>query len=198
MSQTHGPSEQSMGAPVGAVPQPPPGLHPDLASDLEQSQALRLSARSGDTQVVFRLNRDVPFLHRLAELARDRLERLMDNRRLVIAGAIALVAVVTLTAMIGGAYRDPPTPATPPAPAAQVHPVVLPLPAEPPAPPPAALEDRGQPAAPSPPATRPHKPRPRLASPKLASPATAAARRKAGQAPAAHPSTRPPTPPARW
>src|SRR5678815_3565819 len=109
MSPTQGPSEQSMGASLGAVPQPPPGPPNDVDDDLDPSQALRLSARSGDTQVVFRLGRDVPFLHRLAAVAADRLEWLSENRRIVIAAVVAVLAVVALTGMIGGAYRGRPT-----------------------------------------------------------------------------------------
>ena len=194
MSATHGPSEHSMGASLGAVPQPPPGP-PD---ELDQSQALRLSARSGDTQVVFRLDRDVPFLHRLAEAAGDRLEWLSENRRIVIAAVVAVLAVVALTGVIGGAYRGHPLPAAPPAAAAHPAPVVLPLPPAPavpgipPVPPAAAaatapvIEEIPEPPPP-PPAPRLHKRRVRLAPAPGKSPAAIA-----------HPSPRPTTAPVRW
>jgi hypothetical protein len=188
-----GPSEPSMGTPTGAIPQPPPGGPPD---DLDPSEALRLSGRSGDTAVVFRLNRDVPLLHRLAELATDRLEWLIENRRMVAAGGVALVAVVALAATIGGAYRGHPLPITPAAPPRP--PVVLPLSAEP-APAPAAAVPAPAPAAaaevdPAPaarPTPRPRKPRVRATTP-------AAVPRKTVAAPSAHPGPRLATPPARW
>ena len=132
MSTTQGPTEPASGTPPGAIPQPPPPS-PDPAED---------PFRSGDTAVVFRLERDVPFVHRLHVLATSAGEQLLENWRMVLAGGVALVAVVALAVMVGGAYWHRPAPAPaaraaalpPPAPhvaqpAAAVAPVVVPLPA---------------------------------------------------------------------
>ena len=121
MSTTQEPNEPTMGPPPGAIPQPSPG---PLAADAE-------TARSGDTDVVFRLDRDVPLLHRLRELASNSLDRLFDNRRMVMAGVLAVLALGGLAVTMGGAYRKRP-PVAPPAPPpalAQPAAVVAPPPA---------------------------------------------------------------------
>src|SRR3954447_14976937 len=105
MSTMHGPIEP-MSAPAGAVPQPPsrPG------GIAEAGDTLGSVARSGDTDVVFRLARDVPLVHRLRELASDGLERLLDSWRMVVAGALGLLALGSLAAVVGGAYGHRPPP----------------------------------------------------------------------------------------
>jgi len=199
MSTTQGPSEPSMGTPLGAVPQPPPGGPPE-PTEPDPSQSLRLSSRSGDTAVVFRLSRDVPFLHRLRELASDRLERLLENPRMAIAAVVSVLGVGALAVIIGDAYRPHPTPVSAPVPAA--HPVVLPLPAQaaPPAQPaqvaapPAEVEASPEPAPPPRPVPRPRKPRAKVAVARVQAPAPLAG--KAQAAPPARP--RLPAPPTRW
>jgi hypothetical protein len=102
--------------------------------------------------VVFRLERDVPLVHKLHVLAARAGEQLLENWRMVLAGGVALVAVVALAVMVGGAYwhRPVPAPAAPAAalpppappvaqPAAAVAPVVVPLPD------PAPLVEQAQP-----------------------------------------------------
>jgi hypothetical protein len=107
MSTTEGSSfEPSTGAPVGAVPQAPA---PGFISTIDPSEPMRLLSRSGDTDVVFRLERPLPFLRHLGEASADRLDRLADYRRILIAGAVVLVAVVALALVMGGAYRKAPS-----------------------------------------------------------------------------------------
>jgi hypothetical protein len=125
--------------PVGAIPQPPPGG--GFVDGIEPSEPLRLLSRSGDTAVVFRLERRLPFLHRLAEQAAQRLDRLLDYRGILIAGGVVLLAVGALALTMGGAYRKPPSHHE--TPAAAASPLVVPLVAPPvpatvevPAPPP--------------------------------------------------------------
>jgi hypothetical protein len=99
----------------------------------DHSEALRLEGRSGDTDLVFRLGRDVPFLARLRERLDKLLEWLADNRRMLLAAGVALAALVVLAQIIGGAYR----PRQPPSPAAPIRPPAI-VPADPapsPAPP---------------------------------------------------------------
>ena len=122
MSTTHGPTEPAAGVPPGAIPQPPP---PAPGADPQPDDP----AHSGDTDVVFRLERDVPLVHRLRELAASGVEQLLENWRMVLAGGVALAAVVALAVVVGGAYRNRPVPA--PAPAASVPAApVVPHPAE--------------------------------------------------------------------
>jgi hypothetical protein len=139
MSTTEGSTfEPATGAPRGAI-QPPVGAIPQApapggpGSDSDSSQSLRLLARSGDTDVVFRLNRRLPFLRHLAEVAAERLDRLADQRRLLIAGAVVLLALGALATVMGGAYRKPPAsppvivaPVAPPAPGPVSPPVTAP------------------------------------------------------------------------
>jgi len=112
--------------PVGAVPQAPGGF----VKDIDPSEPLRLLSRSGDTAVVFRLDRRLPFLRRLGERAMEGLDRLADHRRVLIAAGAGLLAVGALATMMGGAYRKHPSPHEP-APAAVVAPTVVPIEATP-------------------------------------------------------------------
>jgi hypothetical protein len=107
MSTTQGPIEPMVGTPPGAIPQPPrpPGSDPEAADPF---------APGGDTDVVFRLERDVPVVHRLRELAAAGVDRLFDSWRMVVAAAVGVLALVALTVMVGGAYRH--RPVVPPAP----------------------------------------------------------------------------------
>jgi hypothetical protein len=123
MSTTHGPIEPMAGAP-GAVPKPPRLFR----TGPEAGDPPEFFARSGDTDVVFRLERDLPMVHRLRELASAAADRLLDNWRMVAAAGLGLLAVVTLALVVGGAYRGRPTPATltPPAAAAPAAPAPTP------------------------------------------------------------------------
>jgi hypothetical protein len=113
MSTTHGTTET--GAPPGAVPQPPPvlGTAPEPADPADGF------ARGGDTDVVFRLERDIPLVRRLRELASTAADGLFESWWMVLAGAVGLLALGALAAMLGGAYRGrkpvAPAPATAPA-----------------------------------------------------------------------------------
>ena len=159
-----------VGAPPGAVPQPPPPAPPDTPEPF---------ARGGDTDVVFRLERDLPLVHRLRELASKALDGLFENWRMVAAGALGLLALGFLAAVVGGAYGHRPPPAPPPAaalPASPVPaPVLIPLPAE---------------AAPAPAPARP--------APIRAHPARARGHAAAVKKPAEAPARRPRSAPARW
>jgi hypothetical protein len=139
MSTTHGPIEPTAGAP-GAIPQAPRpfGTGPD------PRDAPETFSRSGDTDVVFRMERDLPLVHRLREAASGAADRLLDNWRMVVAAGLGLLALVALAVVVGGAYRSQPTsPPTPrtvqAAPAATqpaaVAPVTAARTAAPPAPP---------------------------------------------------------------
>jgi hypothetical protein len=140
MSTSEGPSEHTIGAAVGAVPQPPNPAG-DFVADIDPSEPLRLTARSGDTAVVFRLDRDVPLLHRLAEKAADRLERLIENWKIVTAAAVGVLALAALALTIGGAYaeRPPPVTAAPPRAATPPPAPALAAPATPTVPAPPAM-----------------------------------------------------------
>jgi hypothetical protein len=153
MSTMHGPTEPTPGVPAGAIPQPPP---PSPRNDPEDP-----FARSGDTDVVFRLERDVPLVHRLRELAVNGVELLLENWRMVAAGGVALTAVVALAIVVGGAYRAHSAPAPAATPAAPAPPPAVAQPAEAAAPaamPPAAAVPVAEPARP---AARPIRVRPR-------------------------------------
>jgi hypothetical protein len=121
MSTTYGTTE-----PIpGAVPQPPPPVIEGWPVDRAGS-----AARSGDTDVVFRLERDVPLVHRLRELGAAAVDRLFESWRMVAAGGLVLLALGALAVTVGGAYGHRPPPAPPAAvPSPVPTPAALPVPA---------------------------------------------------------------------
>jgi hypothetical protein len=106
MPTTEASLEQTRGAPIGAIPQTTPTTSNELPVD--QTERWSSEARSGDTEVVFRLERDVPMLRRLKQLCADGLDRLIEHRRILVAGVLVTAAVVALASLMGGAYRDRP------------------------------------------------------------------------------------------
>jgi hypothetical protein len=138
--------------PVGAIPQAPAAG--GFVNGIDPSEPLHLLSRSGDTAVVFRLDRRLPFLHRLADRAAQLLDRLIDQRRILVAGAVVLLALGALAMTMGRAYRTPPSPHEP-SPAAAAAPMVVPVVAPPaaapapvalPTPPPPAVRNSTAPA----------------------------------------------------
>src|SRR4051812_22971837 len=107
MSITQDMTQPASRPPVGAIPQARPD---SFVAKIDPSEPLRLLSREGDTDVVFRLGRGLSFLQKLREQARAWLDRLEDYRTLLIAGAVGLVALAGLSAVIGGAYHKQPTP----------------------------------------------------------------------------------------
>jgi hypothetical protein len=125
MSITQDMTQPASRPPVGAIPQARPD---SFVAKIDPSEPLRLLSREGDTDVVFRLGRGLSFLQKLREQARAWLDRLEDYRTLLIAGAVGLVALAGLSAVIGGAYHKQPTPE---APAKAAAPAIVTLPAAP-------------------------------------------------------------------
>jgi hypothetical protein len=108
--------------------------------------------------MVFRLERDVPVVGRLREVAAEFLDRLSESWRMVAAGGVGLLALGFLATVVGGAYghRTPAAPA--PATALPSPPPPMPEPTSPvPAPAPAATADQlaAAPARPVPMRTHP-------------------------------------------
>jgi hypothetical protein len=91
--------------PAQAPPAPPPGAIPEEARDPD---AAHPANRSGDTDLVFRLGRDVPLLRTLRARLDRVVEWLVDNRRILLAAGLVLAALVVLAQVIGGAYHHPP------------------------------------------------------------------------------------------
>jgi len=168
MSTTHGPIEPTAGTP-GAVPQPPRPFRtgPDPRDTPEAF------ARSGDTDVVFRLERDLPLVHRLREAVAD---RLFDSWRMVVAAGLGLLALVALAVVVGGAYRGRPAAAPTPPTVQATTPAAQPVPVAP------AVESRTATPLPEPP--RPGRVRPH---PGHARTHAAASRKGAGPRPGAPP-----------
>jgi hypothetical protein len=142
MSITQDMTQPAMRPPVGAIPD-------SFVAKIDPSEPVRLLSRSGDTDVAFRLRRGLSLLENLRDRGNAWLDRAEEYRSLLIASAVGLAVLATLTAVLGVAYKKP-APLAPPAKIAV--PQIIPVPATAAtgpvaAPPPARAAAPGRPRA---------------------------------------------------
>jgi hypothetical protein len=150
MTTTDGSTEPA----AGAIPQPG-------SERVDATEALRLTSRSGDTDVAFRLDRERPWWRQVMPLVREGVYRLTSRQRWLAAGGLALVLAVTIPIL---ATRGPDPVASPPGPPAVAREpakLVAPVPAQPIAAPPPVVAQPvvSEPARPTPARVRPAPPR---------------------------------------